>query len=159
VRQVPDDVSFWTLPRPELKDPQKGTASWCLHRAWYLIESVPKCGATKTHKILHHAWPHLSPLIDRQTMTSWEITCGWKIHKDLVDQPAAFEELEVWLASLAGARGGVPLTRLRLHDILLWCVVDEEAEAWGRSVLGPDGLMSLSGWPTPDKRRNQVSTY
>lgn len=101
-----------------------------LHRAWYLIESVPGCGVTKTHKILHHAWPHLFPLIDRRTMTKLGENLWLTIHKDLSDYEKAFCELEVWFAMLAGSRGGVPLTRLRLHDILLWCrVVGEEGRA------------------------------
>lgn len=67
VRRVPDDVSFWTLPRDELEKPPEGSPAWLLHRAWYLIEPVPGCGVTKTHKIRHHAWPHLFPLIDTRT--------------------------------------------------------------------------------------------
>lgn len=138
MRQVPGGASFWTLPREDLEDPQEGTASWCLHRAWYLIESVPGCGVAKTHKILHHAWPHLFPLIDRQTMTKIGQNMWLTVHDDLQRESEAFDELEVWFATLAGARGGVALMRLRLYDILLWCSVtgeDEEAEKTGRDVL------------------------
>lgn len=123
VRQVPDEVSFWTLPRADLEEPREGTWAWLLHRAWYLIESVPGCGVTKTHKILHHAWPHLFPLIDRQTMTKLGENLWLTIYDDLKEHEREFDELEVWFAALAGASGGVPLTRLRLYDILLWCRV------------------------------------
>lgn len=83
--------------------------------AWYRIESVPGCGVTKTHKILHHAWPHLFPLVDRQTMAKLGENLWLTIYDDLTkpEQVAAWDELEAWFATLAGARAGVPLTRLR----------------------------------------------
>lgn len=125
VRQIPDDVSFWTLRREELVEPPAGSPAWLLHRAWYLIESVLGCGVTKTHKILHHAWPHLFPLIDRQTMTKLDQNMWLTIYDDLTkpEHVLVWDELETWFATLAGGRGGVPLTRLRLYDILLWCGV------------------------------------
>ncbi len=132
IQQVPADVAFWTPPREELEESPEGSAAWLLHRAWYLIESVPGCGVTKTHKILHHAWPRLFPLLDRQTMTRLGDNLWLAIYDDLTkpDQAPLFEDLEVWFATLASTRDGVLLTRLRIYDILLWCrVTGEEAEA------------------------------
>lgn len=141
MRQVPPELSFWTIPREELENPQEGSASWCLHRAWYLIESVPGCGVTKTHKILHHAWPHLFPLIDRQTMTRLGDDLWLTIQDDLTkpENERAFNELEVWFAALARTKAGVPLKRLRLYDILLWSRiapgVEKEAAELGAPIL------------------------
>jgi hypothetical protein len=145
MRQVPSEVSFWMLPRADLEKPQEGTPNWCLHRAWYLIESVPGCGLTKTHKILHHAWPHLFPLIDRQTRTRLGDNLWLTIYDDLKRHEGEFDELETWFATLAGTRGGVALTRLRLHDILLWCGVTEEANGAGRFGR----ILVRGGGPSP----------
>ena len=141
MRPVSNDVSFWTLPRQELAEPRAESDSWCLHRAWYLIEAVPGCGCTITHKILHHTWPHLFPLIDQRTRERLGTDPWLAIHDDLTN-PAnkrAFDELETWFALLAGTNGGMSLTRLRLHDILLWCKIapnaEDEAMRMGERVL------------------------
>jgi hypothetical protein len=50
-----------------------------------------------------------------------------------------FEVLEQFIAEEAALRGGIPLTRLRIHDILIWTFVVKEqwmdARASG-AVLG-----------------------
>ena len=107
VRQVPADVSFWTLPRGELENPPEGSPVWLLHRAWCLIESVPGCGVTKTHKVLHHAWPHLFPLIDTQRGRCSARTCGSR------STTTCSEKSEPSMSSRRGSlRGGIRTTWL-----------------------------------------------
>jgi hypothetical protein len=45
------------------------------------------------------------------------------IHTDLSRHDQEFDELEIWFATLAATRGGNPLTRLRLYDIILWTLL------------------------------------
>ena len=44
------------------------------------------------------------------------------IHKDQAPVPQ-FEVLEEFIAEEAALRGGIPLTRLRIHAILIWTFV------------------------------------
>ena len=54
---------------------------------------------------------------------------SWKIiHDDLNNQAAQFEELEGWFAERVVELGGIPLTRLRMHDMLLWLAIREVAD-------------------------------
>jgi hypothetical protein len=57
---------------------------------------------------------------------------GWQVlHDELTDQAGQFTYLEQWFAAQATNRGGVHLTRLRLHDILLWANTRGEREPLG----------------------------
>jgi hypothetical protein len=99
-------------------------------------------GVARIHKVLHHKRPEHFPLIDGRTVDSlsaaWSEGSGdgsWAtIHRDLQEQDGIFEELEGWFRERAQAVHGWPpsrpLSRLRIHDILLWCdVSDERGEA------------------------------
>ena len=138
------DFCFWDLDPndvvPTTPRPPDGSSSLSLHRAWYLVESVKGADVAVTHKLLHHAWPHLFPLIDNRTIDALGRDRAWvTMLEDLQRHEEVFVALEDWFAELARDRGGVPLTRLRLYDILLWCrVVDgeeEEATRLGRAIL------------------------
>ena len=126
VRGVSSRLKFWTIPIEDIADPVEGSPAWLLHRAWYLVESVPGCGLTITHKILHHAWPHLFPLIDTTTAPRLGDSMWLTIREELESNEAQFEALERWFAAVAAERDGVSLTRLRLYDILLWTRVREQ---------------------------------
>lgn len=139
VREVVEPIDrggfrFWHLVPDEVApggDPRSRPESLALHQAWYLIESIRGCDVAVTHKLLHHAWPHLFPLIDNRTIDKLGRNAAWvRILEDLHRHSGEFDELELWFEELARGHGEVSLTRLRLYDILLWCrVVEEEAEA------------------------------
>lgn len=134
VGRIDPEFRFWDLDPSDVAprgDPEARPESLALHQAWYLIESVNGAGVAVTHKLLHHAWPHLFPLIDNETVEPLGTEHAWlTILEDLKRYEPEFDELEHWFAEMAAARGGIPLTRLRLYDILLWCrVVGEEEEA------------------------------
>lgn len=141
---VPQDITFWELPRGELLVPPVGSHSWHLHRAWWLMVGALSIKRARAHKVLHHKRPSLVPLIDNETAGSLERAATrsghgntWvQIHDDLSRHQAEFSDLEAWFQRLPGHR--VPLLRLRLHDILLWCHVKgerEEAEEKGNEAL------------------------
>lgn len=124
MRSVPDGAAFWQLEESELREANqdKDSIASSLNRAWAVLMSVPGCAVTVTHKILHHKWPKLFPLIDTLTLKHLPAESQWlAIHTDLSRHEPEFEELEEWFAPLAETHGGRPLFRLRLHDILLWC--------------------------------------
>ena len=71
---------------------------------------------------LHHRRPELFPLLDRTTR--WQLLPHLRegdsgveavIHRELRQNAEAFDALEA-----AASDSGVPLARLRLHDILVW---------------------------------------
>lgn len=66
-----------------------------------------------------------------------------------------FEHLERWFAGKAIERGGVLLTRLRIHDILLWADVTGQRKALitvGQKLLGRDGVPVTSALFCPRMR-------
>ena len=135
VRKIDGDFRFWDLEPHEVAprgDPAVRKESLALHQAWYIVESVNGAGVAVTHKLLHHAWPHLFPLIDNETIGQLGREHAWvTILEDLKRHESQFDELESWFAGLASQREEIALTRLRLYDILLWCRVvdDQEDEA------------------------------
>ena len=137
------EFCFWDLDPNEVIPrgmPAEGSPSLALHRAWYLVESVKGADVAVTHKLLHHAWPHLFPLIDNRTASKLGEGYWVTILEDLKNHRSEFADLEDWFEELAQEIGGVRLTRLRLHDILLWCRVtgeEEEAAKAGRDLVGP----------------------
>lgn len=147
VREVMSRVSpnacFWELEPEDIVPrglPPEGSLSQALHRAWYLIESVKGADVAVTHKLLHHAWPRLFPLIDNRTIDVLGRDRAWvTILEDLRRHEEECSKLEQWFADLADKRAGLPLTRLRLYDILLWCRVvegeEEEAARLGQEIL------------------------
>ena len=108
---------YWELPDDEfsvLAEP--GTVGAHLR---YLPGDQPKYLAAA----LHHRRPDLFPLVDRTTR--WQLLphvlegdSGVEavIHRELVANADAFAALEDAVAGVLGH----PLTRLRLHDVLVW---------------------------------------
>jgi Family of unknown function (DUF6308) len=79
-------------------------------------------GVAITYKTLHHKRPWFFPTFDNETLAVMR-RCGrpWQtLHVELTSQAKQFEHLEQWFAAQAIERGGTCLTRLRIHDILLW---------------------------------------
>jgi hypothetical protein len=122
---------FLDYSRDELGgDPPADTAGRYLNEAWRQGMATPKLGLARVHKLLHHKRPGLVPLIDNQTLkllkpAAKTESCGlWQlIHDDLHRHADLFDRLSADFAKLADDVGGVPLTWLRLHDILVWMEV------------------------------------
>jgi hypothetical protein len=119
-------VVFWDLPRDDLtKKPGDPTsATWAMWRAWTILMGVPGIDVARCHKILHHKLPSVFPLLDNETIK----VLGWKepwatIYDDLQETSAAWERLEGEVAEVLQLEDSPRLTRLRLHDILLWATV------------------------------------
>jgi hypothetical protein len=134
--------TFWMLPRNDLgaTPPLAGTASWWLWRAWALLIGLSNVGVAITYKTLHHKRAWLFPIFDRDTLARMG-ACGvpWQtLHDELAAQSAQFKHLEQWFAVQAVERGGVYLTRLRIHDILLWADINDQ-----RGPLGEAGGIVL----------------
>ena len=110
--------AFWELPDDEfsvLAEP--GTVGALLRR----ITDRP--GARHVVAALHHRQPSLVPLLDGVTRRQLyghvvEGDSGPEavVHRELRANAGAFTRLETAAATLLGR----PLTRLRLHDVLLW---------------------------------------
>lgn len=125
--------SFLDLTWDELSwDPPKESAGWHLHQAWRQGMATPGLNVARVHKALHHKRPCLAPLLDNKTIapirdcarakepagrgwTSWQL-----IHRELHEHADEFKQLAVSFEELLPVHGGVPLTCLRLYDILVW---------------------------------------
>jgi hypothetical protein len=119
-----DGRPFWTLPDDEfsvLSEP--GTVGATLREIWQRCSEAPGVRPKYVAAALHHRRPDLFPLLVRTTR--WQLLPHVRegdsgieavIHRELRANTAAFERLETAVALLLGA----PLTRLRLHDVLLW---------------------------------------
>jgi hypothetical protein len=114
---------FWELPDDEfsvLAEP--GTVGAWLRRIWQHCEVAPGVQPAHVTSALHHRRPSLFPLLNRTTR--WHLLPHVRegdsgveavIHRELAANAAAFARLESELAAR-----GITLTRLRLHDVLLW---------------------------------------
>jgi hypothetical protein len=134
VANVSEGFAFWHLNPQEVSPrstPIEGSDAWLLHRAWFLMNCVPSVGPTISHKILHHRWPDLFPVVDKRTRSVLGRNDYWgRILDDLRRKEKEWAALEDWFRALPLRNNEPTLTRLRLHDILLWCrVVDQEEEA------------------------------
>jgi hypothetical protein len=134
--QISTKVKFWELDEDDLKvPPSSSKTSWQLWRAWYLLMGVHGVDLAVCHKILHHKRPSVFPLLDRVTEGAYPRGKAWvHIQRELAGQKEPFDDLEEWFGEFAKAHHGVPLTRLRLHDILLWC--HRSGESAGAAELG-----------------------
>lgn len=115
--------TFWTLPRADLggSPPGAGTQAWWLWRAWALLRGLEGVGPTIGDKVLHHKRPWLFPIFDDDTRRRMGGERVWQVlHDELNWHEEQFTYLERWFAAEAARRGGAYLTRLRIHDILLW---------------------------------------
>lgn len=142
LQAIPDEQTFWDLDAKDIAGlPGRRTGAWSVWRAWWVLMCTPDVGLALTHKVLHHKRPALFPLLDNQTVAALPPGRAWlSIHQELTEGAAEFEDLENWFADQAVERNGVRLTRLRIHDIVLWCSVSKERHdivlEHGREVLG-----------------------
>lgn len=113
---------FWALNVNHVRAmPPAATPGIDIWGAWWLMMGVPGSGVAITHKVLHHKDPHHFPLLDSITLRFYATGRAWSgIHADLTRNAVDFALLEGWFSGFAQPLGGVPLTQLRLHDILLW---------------------------------------
>ncbi len=121
--RIDPGLKFWELTREQVSTQpvDLDTPADAMWRAWTLLMGVPSIDVARSHKILHHKRPSVFPLLDNETIDLLDRETAWAaIHEDLDASPAAWAQLEREVDRLARARGGASLTRLRLHDILLW---------------------------------------
>jgi hypothetical protein len=114
---------FWDLPDDEfsvLAEP--GTVGAELRHIWQHCEVTPGVQPGHVTAALHHRRPEVFPLVVR--VTRWHLLPHVRegdsgveavIHRELQANTAAFQALED-----AVVAHGLLLTRLRLHDVLLW---------------------------------------
>ena len=121
---IPQATRFWDFPTDDLRRiPSESSPAWNVWRAWWLLNGVYNVNNATSHKILHHKRPWQFPLLDSETHACYtDRNATWaEIAGELQRHDDEFSELESWFADLAKKHDGVSLTRLRLHDILLWC--------------------------------------
>ncbi|MDA8311088.1 MAG: DUF6308 family protein [Actinomycetota bacterium] len=115
------EPAFWNLTRKDLERHDPGSHAAMLWEAWMLLHGVVGADVAIPHKILHRKRPSYFPLLDGNTVLAYDRGRAWSgIWQDLNDHPDQFESLECWFSKLPQTRSGVPLERLRIHDILLW---------------------------------------
>lgn len=137
--------TFWDIDQEDIDNPKPESVSYWMTRAWALMTSMPGIDLAISHKALHHKRPALFPLIDNLTapklrqVVDRDQEAGdlWsQVHREIAAQESEFEELERWFDATRKTleKPGPALTRLRLHDILLWC-----------KAVGDDGLAADAG--------------
>ena len=127
--QIPAGTTFWGLPNANHTTAPVNSILWRMWRAVDLLEAVPGVAEAVSHKTLHHKRPELFPLLDNKTMGSYLPRDSWQIiHADLTAFAPEFAALEEWFAGEAAQRGKVGLTRLRMHDIILWLHASIDSE-------------------------------
>jgi len=112
---------FWELPDDELSVlGEPGTVGAGLRALGELPQPQPRYVLAA----LHHRRPELVPLLTRATWLQCvpharegDSGVAAVVHRELRANAAAFAELEQAVAELLP---GAPLTRLRLHDLLVW---------------------------------------
>lgn len=132
--------TFWDLPRDHLRTaiPPGDSPSWWLWRSWAILMGLQDVGVAMTYKVLHHKRPWLFPIFDNDTIAAMGGNLAWQIlHEELSSQEDRFTYLEQWFVTEATNRGGVHLTRLRIHDILLWGSITDSGNQ--REVLIQSG--------------------
>ncbi len=116
---------FWELPPGELSVLEEpGTAGAGLR-------AIGRQGSGRHGEhlsaALHHRRPDLVPLLSRTThrqllphVEEGDSGVEAVVHRELLTNAEAFGALETAASGLLASTGGVPLTRLRLHDVLVW---------------------------------------
>jgi hypothetical protein len=123
ISAIPITQTFWTLPYADLgtATPSQASPAYPLWSAYQLLSGLKGIKETKATKALHHKRPWYFPLVDSYTSQPLGGKLAWQtIHHDLEKFETEFVELEEWFAGVALQMHGVALTRLRIHDILLW---------------------------------------
>jgi Family of unknown function (DUF6308) len=120
--------AFWELPAEEfsvLDEP--GTVGAWLREIRLHGEGTPGVRPELVTAALHHRHPRLVPHVDRTTgrqlwphVVEGDSGVEAVVHRELRANAAGLAALEAAVAALLADRAGTPLTRLRLHDILLW---------------------------------------
>jgi hypothetical protein len=136
---------FWELPEDELSVlGEPGTVGAALRSLAELPQPQPR----SVLAALHHRHPALVPLLTRATwlqtvphLREGDSSVAAVAHRELRANAAAFADLERAVAVLLPA---APLTRLRLHDLLVWLsgtlrlttavALGEATEEWRRAV-------------------------
>jgi len=126
--QRADGRPFWELPDDELSVlGEPGTVGAALREIWTRCTRAPDVRPELVSAALHHRHPALIPLLNPTTrrqllphMAEGDSGVEAVIHRELRANAAAFDALEAVTAELLRRTGGVPLTRLRLHDVLVW---------------------------------------
>ncbi|MFQ1003956.1 DUF6308 family protein [Modestobacter sp. SSW1-42] len=144
-----DGRAFWELPDDELSVlGEPGTVGASLRALGELPEPQPRYVLAA----LHHRRPELVPLLTRATwlqtvphLREGDSGVAAVVHRELRANAAAFAALERAVAALLPA---APLTRLRLHDLLVWLAgtlrlptavaLGQQTEEW--SSAGVTGL-------------------
>jgi hypothetical protein len=122
---------FWALPAGEfsvLDEP--GTVGAALREIWTRSSDTDAVRPQHVSAALHRRHPTLLPSLSPTTRRQlWphlrEGDSGVEavVHRELQANAAGFAALETTVAALLGTPAGrAPLTRLRLHDVLLWLV-------------------------------------
>jgi hypothetical protein len=139
---IPATTTFWQLRAKDFgeRPPAPDTMSWWAWRAWALLMGLRGVDRAITHKLLHRKRPWLFPMLDSVTTAHLGGSRAWAtIWEDLTRHEQEFVALEDWFATLAAAHDGVRLTRLRIHDIMLWGELSGDRpmmESLGRQLLG-----------------------
>ena len=158
--QIPTSQKFWTdtpdgddlSTRPPVFTPAPAatpSVHQCMWHAYWLVDGAVGIAGPIAHKILHHKRPWLFPQMDRVTRKFY-LSYDWQtIGHELRTQANEFVQLEDWFATLAGRQralgdeDAVDLTRLRIHDILLWL----EGKGQRQTAIGAGTtLLNQSGW-------------
>jgi Family of unknown function (DUF6308) len=122
---------FLQLHREEVGDePAEGSAGWYLFEAWRQGMATPGLRVARVHKMLHHKRPWLVPLLDNKTVKPIRAVakakaCGsWQlIHDEIHAHADHFQAFADEFDKLVNGINDVPLSWLRLYDILVWMKV------------------------------------
>jgi hypothetical protein len=145
-----DGRAFWDLPEDEGgRTPPPGTTGQALSDAWEECWSTDGIKTALTHKMLHHKRPELFPLIDNVTApllrahADDRVSLWGVLHRELLANEEQFTALEKAFAELVNGKEDVPLTRLRLHDILLWL---KASGKWNHAVENGKATPEWDRW-------------
>jgi hypothetical protein len=134
---------FWELDRAHLEEPPPDSSpAQPMWRAWTALMGAPGTDVAVTHKTLHHKRPDMFPVLDRLTQAQLPSQTAWTgVHDELTANPHGWTWLEHHFAAAAAQHGGVPLTRLRIHDVLVWLKARGQyasALSEGRTIAAAD---------------------
>ena len=123
-----DGRAFWDLPDDQLSVlGEPGTVGAALREIWTRCADTRDVRPEFVSAALHHRRPDLVPHIDPTTlrqllqhMVEGDSGVEAVVHRELRDNAIAFQALETMTDVLLRRDGSAPLTRLRLHDILVW---------------------------------------
>jgi hypothetical protein len=121
--RIGPDVRFWELARDEVaaEPADRHGPAWAMWRAWTILTGIEGVDLARSHKILHHKRPAVFPLLDNKTVGLLGRAAPWAaVHDDLSATSATWRKLETEVARLLPTRRESSLSRLRLHDILVW---------------------------------------